>query len=143
MGCPMEDIYEATGFAAVIFLLSSAQALGLRLQFWRAPDIAPALDAQIRKTEAARLDFLGTAALFAVMAFGMIEDGDVLYGRPLLWLIWLLLAAGFFLRHSTMPPKNVLSRRYVVGDRILVLTLIVALLGVAYLAIELLLERML
>ena len=139
----MEGIYEATGFAFVILLLSSAQALGLRLQFWRAPEIAPALDAQIRKTEAARLDFLGTAALFAVMVFGMVEDGDVLFGRPLFWLIWLLLTAGFFLKHSTMPPKNVLARRYVVGNRILVLTLIVALLGVAYLSIEPYLARIL
>ena len=138
----MEGIYEATGFAFVILLLSSAQALGLRLQFWRAPEIAPALDAQIRKTETARLDFLSTAALFAAMAFGMIEGGDILYGKPLLWLIWLLLTAGLFLKHSTMPPKNVLAPRYVVGNRILILTLIVALLGVAYLTSDPILERM-
>jgi hypothetical protein len=132
----MDDIVYVTGLLVVVLLLGSAQAFGLRLQFWKAPNCAPALDAQIHARETARFDPLSSAALFAAMAFGMVEDGDVPYGKPLLYLIWLLLTVGFFLKHSTMPPKNVLARRYIVGNRILILTLIVALLGIAYLTTE-------
>ena len=132
----MEDIYQATGYAVIIFLLSSAQALGLRLEFWRASDVAPALDAQIRKREIARIDFLHTAAFLAVLGVGIGGFRDSGVGKLLVILIWLLWCVGLYLQHSTTPPKNVLARRYVVGQQILVLMLIVALLGIVYLAVE-------
>jgi hypothetical protein len=131
----MDDIVYVTGFLVVVLLLGSAQAFGLRLQFWKAPNCAPALDAQIHARETARFDPLSSAALFAAMAFGMVEDGDVPYGKALLYLIWLLLTVGFFLKDSTTPPNDTLARRYVVGSQMLVLTMIVALLGIVYLTV--------
>lgn len=124
--------------AGIGLFLVVARKLWPRLQLWRSPDadLNPALDEQIRQKRMERFDFLSMACAIGFALVSSYDTDAPSIAKVMLLPSALLFGVGTYLKQTTTPPRNVLARRYFIGERLLLLSFAILSLTLVYLALE-------